>query len=158
VHRLVGVLSLKSLVRRKKYRSCKGEVEQAVPNELQRHFKADGANEKWVTDLTEFNVAGQKLYLSPVLDLYSGEIVAFEMNWHPVFELVNVMFKKALATLPTSTNPMLHSDQGWQYHMPTYQPQRLERQLVQSMSRKGNCLDNAAMETFFAVLKTEFFC
>jgi len=157
VQRLMGVLSLKSLVRPKKYRSYKGEVGQAAPNKLQRQFKANAANEKWVTDVTEFNVAGEKLYLSPVLDLYNGEIVAFEMNRRPVFELVNVMLKKALATLPTSAKPMLHSDQGWQYRMPAYQRQLRERQLVQSMSRKGNCLDNAAMESFFAVLKTEFF-
>lgn len=157
VQRLMGMLSLKSLVRPKKYRSYKGEVGKAAKNELQRQFKADAANEKWVTDVTEFNVAGEKLYLSPVLDLYNGEIVAFEMNRRPVFELVNVMLKKAVAKLAPGEKPMLHSDQGWQYRMPAYQRQLEKHQLVQSMSRKGNCLDNAAMESFFAVLKSEFF-
>ncbi|QGZ38061.1 IS3 family transposase [Pseudoduganella flava] len=157
VQRLMGVLGLKSLVRPKKYRSFKGEVGQAAANELQREFKAQAANQKWVTDVTEFSVAGEKLYLSPVLDLYNGEIVAFEMNQRPVFELVSSMLKKALAKLAPEDRPMLHSDQGWQYRMPAYQRQLRERQLVQSMSRKGNCHDNAAMESFFGVLKSEFF-
>ena len=157
VQRLMGALGLKSLVRPKKYRSFKGEVGQVAPNELQRQFKAEAANQKWVTDVTEFNVAGEKLYLSPVLDLYNGEIVAFEMSQRPVFELVSSMLKKALAKLGPEDKPMLHSDQGWQYRMPAYQRQLRERQLVQSMSRKGNCHDNAAMESFFGVLKTEFF-
>lgn len=157
VQRLMGALGLKSLVRPKKYHSFKGEVGEVAPNELQRQFKAKGANQKWVTDVTEFNVAGEKLYLSPVMDLYNGEIVAFEMNQRPVFELVSSMLKKALAKLAPEDKPMLHSDQGWQYRMPAYQRQLRERQLVQSMSRKGNCHDNAAMESFFGVLKTEFF-
>jgi putative transposase len=157
VQRLMGLLSLKSLVRPKKYRSYKGEVGQTAANELQRQFEAEGANQKWVTDVTEFNVAGEKLYLSPVLDLYNGEIVAFETNRRPVFDMVSSMLKKALAKLQPHERPLLHSDQGWQYRMQAYQRQLQERQLVQSMSRKGNCHDNAAMESFFGVLKTEFF-
>lgn len=157
VQRLMGTLGLKSLVRPKKYRSFKGEVGHAAPNALQRQFNANTANQKWVTDVTEFHVAGEKLYLSPVLDLYNGEIVAFETSKRPAFELVNSMLKKALAKLGPNERPMLHSDQGWQYRMPAYQRQLQERQLVQSMSRKGNCLDNAAMESFFAVLKSEYF-
>ena len=157
VQRLMGVLSLKSVVRPKKYRSYKGEVGKAAPNELNRQFEAEAANQKWVTDVTEFNVAGEKLYLSPILDLYNGEIVAFETSRRPVFALVGSMLKKAFAKLAPEDKPMLHSDQGWQYRMPAYQRQLQERELVQSMSRKGNCLDNAAMESFFAVLKSEFF-
>jgi putative transposase len=157
VQRLMGVLSLKSLVRPKKYRSFKGEVGQAASHELQRQFEAETANQKWVTDVTEFNVAGEKLYLSPILDLYNGEIIAFETSKRPVFDLVNSMLKKALAKLGPKDRPMLHSDQGWHYRMPAFQRQLRERELVQSMSRKGNCLDNAAMESFFAVLKSEFF-
>lgn len=157
VRRLMCALGLKSLVRPKKYRSFKGEVGKAAANELQRQFNAEAPNQKWVTDVTEFNVAGEKLYLSPVLDLYNGEIIAFETNKRPVFELVNEMLRKALSKLRNDERPMLHSDQGWQYRMPAFQRQLQERQLVQSMSRKGNCHDNAAMESFFAVLKTEFY-
>lgn len=157
VQRLMGSLGLKSLVRPKRYQSFKGEVGQAAANELQRRFEAKALNQKWVTDVTEFNVAGKKLYLSPILDLYNGEIVAFETAERPKFELVSSMLKKALAKLGPDDKPMVHSDQGWQYRMPAYQRLLRDREIVQSMSRKGNCLDNAAMESFFAVLKTEFF-
>jgi putative transposase len=157
VQRLMNVLGLKSLVRPKRYRSFKGEVGHAAPNELQRRFTAAGANQKWVTDVTEFNVAGEKLYLSPVLDLYNGEIVAFETARRPTFDLVSSMLRKALRSLSPNDKPMLHSDQGWQYRMPPYQRMLREHGLVQSMSRKGNCLDNAAIESFFAVLKSECF-
>jgi putative transposase len=157
VQRLMGELSLKSLVRPKKYRSYKGDVGQAAPNLLQRRFEATAANQKWVTDVTEFKVADEKLYLSPVMDLYNGEIVTFETARRPVYELVGNMLKKALSKLTKGEKPLLHSDQGWQYRMPVYQRVLRQNGLEQSMSRKGNCLDNAAMESFFAVLKTEFF-
>jgi putative transposase len=157
VQRLMGTLNLKSLVRPKKYKSFKGEVGQAAPNQLQRQFEAKAANEKWVTDVTEFNVNGEKLFLSPVLDLYNGEIVSFETSRRPQFELVTSMLNKAFSKLGLTDKPLLHSDQGWQYRMPAYRQALNERGLVQSMSRKGNCHDNAAMESFFAVLKSEFF-
>lgn len=157
VQGLMGKLGLKSLVRPKKYRSYRGEVGQAAPNILKRQFEATCANQKWATDVTEFKVAGEKLYLSPVMDLYNGEIIAFEASKRPEFALVGSMLKKALKKLKPGEQPILHSDQGWQYRMPAYQRALRERGVVQSMSRKGNCLDNAAMESFFAVLKTEFF-
>jgi len=157
VQRLMGELKLKSLVRPKKYKSYKGEVGQAAPNELNRQFEANAANKKWVTDVTEFNIAGEKLYLSPVLDLYNGEIIAFEMNRRPEFKLVTGMLAKAFSKLDSTEKPMLHSDQGWQYRMPAYREDLKNRGMVQSMSRKGNCHDNAAMESFFGVLKSEFF-
>jgi putative transposase len=157
VVRLMKQLGLKSLVRLKKYRSYRGEVGGTAPNVLQRQFEAHGPNEKWVTDVTEFNVAGGKLYLSPILDLYNGEIVAFETAKRPAFQLVSNMLKKALAKLGNDDKPILHSDQGWQYRMPAYQRQLAQRNIVQSMSRRGNCLDNASMESFFAILKSEYF-
>jgi putative transposase len=157
VQSLMGKLGLKSLVRPKKYRSYVGDVGQAAPHVLQRRFDATGVNQKWVTDVTEFNVAGEKLYLSPVMDLYNSEIIAFETSKRPEFSLVGFMLRKALNKLRPGERPILHSDQGWQYRMPAYQRALREKNVVQSMSRKGNCLDNAAMESFFAVLKTEFF-
>jgi len=157
VQRLMGQLGLRSLVRPKKYRSYKGEVGRSAPNALRRQFTAHKANEKWVTDVTEFSVAGEKLYLSPVMDLYNGEIVAFETAKRPAYELVGTMLKKALSKLKPGEKPMLHSDQGWQYRMPAYTRVLQQKGMTQSMSRKGNCLDNAAMESFFAVLKSEFF-
>lgn len=157
VQRLMGQLKLKSLVRVKKYRSWRGEVGRIAPNLLNREFSAQQPNQKWVTDVTEFNVLGQKLYLSPVLDLYNGEIVAYQMNTRPVFELVSGMLRKALTRLGNKDRPLLHSDQGWQYQMPAYRQLLARHGLTQSMSRRANCYDNAAMESFFGTLKSEFF-
>lgn len=156
VQRLMQEMGLKSLVRPKRYRSYRGQC-TTTPNLLDRQFGAERPNQKWVTDVTEFNVRGEKLYLSPVMDLYNAEIVAYEMRKRPLFPLVGSMLKKALAKLAGQEAPMLHSDQGWQYQMPAYRRQLIEHGLTQSMSRKGNCLDNAAMESFFGTLKTEFF-
>lgn len=157
VQRLMQQLGLKSLVRPKKYRSYRGQFNANVPNVLDRQFQADQPNQKWVTDVTEFNVRGDKLYLSPVMDLYNGEIVAYDTQKRPHLPLVSNMLKKALAKLSGQQAPLLHSDQGWQYQMPAYRRQLTEHGLTQSMSRKGNCLDNAAMESFFGTLKSEFF-
>lgn len=157
VQRLMQLLGLKSLVRPKKYRSYRGEINSNVPNVLDRQFWADQPNQKWVTDVTEFNVRGDKLYLSPVMDLYNGEIVAYETRRTPQLPLVSTMLKRALSKLGNRQTPLLHSDQGWQYQMPAYRRQLAEHGLTQSMSRKGNCLDNASMESFFGILKSEFF-
>jgi putative transposase len=157
VYRLMTEAGLKSLVRVKKYRSYKGDVGKAAPHILGRDFKANNANEKWVTDVTEFKVGSEKLYLSPVMDLYNGEIIAYEMSRRPVFELVSNMLDKAIGKLKPGEKPLLHSDQGWHYRMPAYRQMLHQQQMEQSMSRKGNCLDNAAMESFFAVLKSELF-
>jgi putative transposase len=157
VRRLMGELDLKCTVRPKKYRSYRGLMGEASPNTLAREFEAEQPNQKWVTDVTEFKVAGEKLYLSPVLDLYNGEIVAYQMATRPRYGLVGDMLEKALERLPEAAKPMLHSDQGWHYRYPDYR-ERLEKAgLEQSMSRKGNCLDNATMESFFGTLKSEYF-
>lgn len=157
VQRLMIEMGLKSLVRPKKYRSFKGNVGEAADNLLQRNFQADGINQKWVTDVTEFKVAGQKLFLSPVMDLYNGEIIAFQTHRRPVLELVTKMLRKATRKLGKDDRPILHSDQGWHYRLPAYKLALSKKEIVQSMSRKGNCLDNAPIESFFAVLKTELF-
>jgi putative transposase len=156
VQRLMQSLGLKSLVRPKRYHSYRGDVAK-VPDLLQRRFEADQPNQKWVTDVTEFNVRGNKLYLSPVMDLYNGEIVAYQMHRRPLFSLVDQMLAKALTKLCGQQMPLLHSDQGWHYQMPAYRQELANHGLTQSMSRKANCLDNAAMESFFAILKTELF-
>ena len=157
VQRLMNNLGLKSLVRPKKYRSYRGECASS-PNVLNRQFNAARPNEKWVTDVTEFNVRGDKLYLSSIMDLYNGEIVAYEMQARPLYSLVGNMISKALSKLKgRAAVPLLHSDQGWHYQIPAYRKQLSDRGLAQSMSREGNCLDNAAMESFFGTLKSEFF-
>ena len=91
------------------------------------------------------------------MDLFNGEIIAFQMERRPIFRLVKDMLKEAIDKLNINEKPIIHSDQGWQYQMRFYQQQLAERGLTQSMSRKGNCLDNAAMESFFGILKSECF-
>ncbi|WP_085985485.1 IS3 family transposase [Pseudomonas putida] len=157
VRRLMVELDLKCTVRLKKYKSYRGLMGEAAPNILKRDFKAEQPNQKWVTDVTEFKVAGEKLYLSPVMDLYNGEIVAYHTATRPRFTLVGEMLEAAINRLPAGSNPLLHSDQGWHYRYPDYCKRLKEAGLEQSMSRKGNCLDNAAMESFFGTLKSEYF-
>ncbi len=157
VLRLMKSLSLKSKIRVKKYKSYKGEQGKIAPNILERNFKASAPNQKWATDVTEFNVSGSKLYLSPIIDLFNQEIISYELTERPVFNQVVMMLKKAFKKIPNNTNLMLHSDQGWQYQMRQYQILLKEKGIIQSMSRKGNCLDNAIIENFFGTLKSELF-
>jgi len=155
VQRLMSALGLKSMIRTKKYKSYKGDVGTIAPNVLGRDFKAVKPNTKWVTDMTEFSLFGRKLYLSPILDLYNGEIISYGLSERPTFHHVMDMLDKAFAKIPDGTGLILHSDQGWQYQMKQYQNRLLKKGVVQSMSRKGNCLDNAVMENFFGHLKSE---
>ena len=157
VQKLMQQLQLKSIVREKKYQSYKGQVGRVAPNRLARQFQAPTPNEKWVTDVTEFNILGEKVYLSPMLDLYNGEIVSYEVAQRPQYSLVDSMLRQAISRLKPNERPMVHSDQGWQYQMSHYQLALQDRGLSQSMSRKGNCLDNAVIENFFGILKTEFY-
>lgn len=157
VSRLMAKTGLKAVIRRRKYRSFKGEVGKVAPNILQRCFHSEKPNEKWVTDVTEFDVGGEKIYLSPIMDLFNGEIVSYRIQTRPTFDLAGEILKGAPEKPGPSEKPMLHSDQGWQYQMFFYQKQLKGNGLVQSLSRKGNCLDNAAMESFFGTLKSECF-
>lgn len=157
VQKLMIAMQLKSLVRPKRYKAFTGAVCETAPNHLQRDFTADQPNEKWVTDVTEFKVNNRKLYLSPVMDLYNREIVSYEIAERPLPAMIERMLTKAFGRLGSSERPMLHSDQGWQYRMPAFRKRLQENKLVQSMSRKANCLDNAAMESFFGTLKCELF-
>ena len=155
VQRLMGLLGLKCMVRIKKYRSYKGQVGKIAPNLIQRNFKADAPNKKWTTDITEFSLFGKKLYLSPILDMYNGEIISYNISEHPVLNQVLDMLDQAFLKIPDDTNLIFHSDQGWQYQHKQYQKRLQEKGIRQSMSRKGNCLDNSVMENFFGLLKSE---
>jgi transposase InsO family protein len=102
-------------------------------------------------------VLGQKIYLSPILDLYNGEVISYSISSSPSFRATIEMLNKAFCRLPEKVSLILHSDQGWQYQMRAYQRLLKERGIQQSMSRKGNCYDNAVVENFFGLLKSEFF-
>ena len=143
-------LGLICRARMKKYRSYKGNVGKIAPNLLNRDFHAEKPNQKWITDVTEFSLFGEKLYLSTILDLHSSDLVSYTISDRPVLSMVTTMLNEAFAKMPDGTNLILHSDQGWQY-----QRMLQEKGIRQSMSRKGNCLDNAVIENFFGILKSE---
>lgn len=155
VQNLMKQLGLFCRVRMKRYSSYRGNIGEVAPDILQRNFHAGKPNQKWVTDVTQFHLFGQKLYLSPILDLYNREIVSYSISHHPRFSQTIDMLEKAFQKIPDSTNLILHSDQGWQYQMKPYQKMLKSKGVRQSMSRKANCLDNAVMENFFGILKSE---
>ena len=155
VSRLMKELGLQCFVRIKKYKSYKGEIGKICDNLLNRDFEAEKPNQKWVTDVTEFSLFGTKLYLSPIIDLFNGEVVSYNISERPVFKQVMDMLEKAFDKIPDNTILILHSDQGWQYQMKQYQNALIKKGIIQSMSRKGNCLDNSLAENFFGLLKSE---
>ena len=155
VQRLMKELGIKCMVRMKKYRSYKGEIGKIAPNLIARDFHASAPNQKWTTDITEFSLFGEKIYLSPILDMYNGEIISYNISSRPVLGQVMDMLDKAFAKIPDNTNLIFHSDQGWQYQHKQYQKCLVDKGIRQSMSRKGNCLDNSVMENFFGLLKSE---
>lgn len=155
VQRLMKELGLICRVRMKKYRSYKDEQGKIANNELNREFRAEKPNQKWVTDVTEFRLFGQKLYLSPILDLYSGDILTYTISDSPNLSMVTTMLEQAFQKIPDNTGLILHSDQGWHYQHKQYRKMLEEKGIRQSMSRKGNCYDNSVMENFFGHLKSE---
>ncbi len=149
------LLGLKCVVRIKRYHSYKGTVGKVAPDLIKRDFHADRPNQKWTTDVSQFEVAGTKLYLSPILDMFNGEVISYTISEHPNLAQVMDMMEKAFEEVPVTSGLILHSDQGWQYQHKQYQKFLKDRGILQSMSRKGNCLDNAIIESFFGLIKSE---
>ncbi len=158
VLKLMKLLGLKGKQRKNgKYCSYKGEVGKIADNLLKRDFKAEKPFEKLTTDITQFKVCDTKVYLSPVMDLFNREIVSYSISLSPNLVQIREMLKGLFDKLPDDATPMFHSDQGWQYQHAEYQRLLTEHNITQSMSRKGNCMDNGAMENFFGRLKVEMF-
>ena len=158
VYRIMVKLGLKPLKRNKrKYSSYKGTVGKIADNLIERNFSADNPNEKWYTDVTEFNLRGEKCYLSPILDGYNGEVISYNTSKSPNLEQINDMLNKAFDKNNKLDGLIFHSDQGWQYQHESYQQRLKNKGIKQSMSRKGNSMDNGMMENFFGLLKTEMF-
>ena len=141
----------------KKYKSYRGQEGKIAKNILNRNFKAEKPNEKWATDVTEFALCNEKIYLSPIIDLYNGEIISYKISKRPILKQVLDMVEDATRKIKETKGIILHSDQGWQYQNKKYQKLLKEKGIIQSMSRKGNCLDNAVIENFFGLLKSELF-
>ena len=158
VLKLMRSLDLKGKQRKNGiYHSYKGEVGKIADNILKRDFHASKPFEKLTTDVTQFKVCDEKVYLSPVMDLYNREIVSYSISTSPNLWQIRDMLDGLFAKLPADASPVFHSDQGWQYQHAEYQRLLAEHNITQSMSRKGNCMDNGAMENFFGRLKVEMF-
>jgi len=171
VKRLMSQLGLYGLTPKAKYKSYKGEVGKTANNKLlvkvvdevkhtttmKRNFKTTKVNEVWLSDVTEFHIPAGKLYLSPILDLHNREIVSFNVSKSPSFIQTKDMLNKAFDKYNNLEGLIFHTDQGWQYQMYQFIKSLQDKNIIQSMSRKGNCLDNSPMENFFGKLKNEMF-
>lgn len=157
VQRLMKKMELKGKRPKEKYHSYKGKIGKIADNIINRNFTASGTDQKWTTDVSQFNLPFGKCYLSPILDMYTNEIIAYDLSLHPNYEQITNMLNKAFEAHPNLNGLIFHSDQGWQYQMKRYAASLKDRGIIQSMSRKGNCYDNSVMETFFGRMKNEMF-
>lgn len=171
VKRLMSVMNLYGTTPKAKYKSYKGDMNGTVKNKLltriideehhrtyyERDFNTTRCNEKWSTDVSEFHIAAGKLYLSPILDMHNREIVSYNISKYPNFEQIKDMMNKAFQKHSNLEGLIIQSDQGWQYQMKAYHKILSKKGIIQSMSRKGNCLDNSPIENFFGKMKNEMF-
>ena len=158
VQKLMNSLGLKGKQRKNdKYHSYKGQVGKVADNHLNRDFYDEKPFEKLTTDITQFKIGEEKVYLSPVMDLFNREIVSYSISTSPNLWQIREMLDGLFEKLPADATPIFHSDQGWQYQHAEYQRLLTEHNIIQSMSRKGNCMDNGAMENFFGRLKVEMY-
>ena len=155
VQKLMGQMGLKAKRKRQHYRSYKGELGKIAPNVINRNFHTTAPDQKWATDVTQVKIKDRWVYLSPILDMFNGEIVSYTISNHPDLKMVMIMLDKAFKKRNVNGGLIFHSDQGWHYQHKRYQKALEDRNIIQSMSRKGNCLDNAMMENFFGLMKNE---
>ena len=171
VKRIMKEIGLFGITPKTRYKSYKGDMNGTVKNLLihkevdeekhktkyVRDFKSTKPNEKWSTDVSEFHIAAGKLYLAPILDMYNDEIIAYDISITPDFSQQKRLLNKAFSKYEDLSGLIFHSDQGWQYQMYSWHKTLKDKGIIQSMSRKGNCLDNAPIENFFGKLKNEMF-
>lgn len=171
VKRLMSMMGLYGITPKAKYKSYKGDMNGTVKNQLlskvideenhktyyERTFETTRCNEKWSTDVSEFHIATGKLYLSPIIDLHNREIISYNISKSPNFEQTKAMLSQAFDSHQNLKGLIFQSDQGWQYQMEDYHRTLKDKGIIQSMSRKGNCLDNSPIENFFGKMKNEMF-
>lgn len=161
VLKMMSEIGLRCGIRResgyRRYNSYRGEVGETFENVINRDFRAEGPWEKIGTDVTEFKQGWGKAYFAPAYDFGSKEIVAYSISQSPNMAQQNEMLDGMLAKMPKDAKPIMHSDMGWQYQHASYVRRLREAGVVQSMSRKGKCIDNAATEQLFGHMKDEFF-
>ncbi|MEE5991390.1 MAG: IS3 family transposase [Lachnospiraceae bacterium] len=171
IKRIMKQIGLFGITPKARYKSYKGDMNGTVKNLLihkevdeenhktryVRDFNTSKPNEKWSTDVSEFHIAAGKLYLSPILDMYNDEIIAYDVSVSPDFCQQKRLLDRAFSKFEDLSGLIFHSDQGWQYQMQPWHKALKDKGIIQSMSRKGNCLDNAPIENFFGKLKNEMF-
>ncbi|AOD25151.1 IS3 family transposase [Mesomycoplasma hyorhinis] len=157
VRRLMEKFNLKAICSRRKYKSYKGTVGKIADNILNRNFVATQPNQKWTTDVTEFSGPFGKAYLSPILDMFNGEVIAWDLSTSANNQQIRKMLQRAFSKHKNLEGLIFHSDQGWQYQHKQFSEKLKQKGITQSMSRKGNCLDNSIIESFFGTLKRECF-
>ena len=157
VQRLMHEAGLLGIKPKEKYHSYKGEVGRIADNIIDRDFSATAPFQKWTTDVSQFNFSWGKCYLSPILDMYSNEIISYDLALSPNLEQITRMLDRAFEKFPDVKGLIFHSDQGWQYQHAYYRKRLAEHGIRQSMSRKGNCYDNCIMESFFGRMKNEMY-
>ena len=155
----LGLKGRKFCRKTRKYSSYKGTIGKVAKNLINRRFHTHIPLQKLTTDITEFKcTGGAKLYLNPIMDMFNGEILSFGISRHPNLELVMGPLNEALEIVKGSKyRTTIHSDQGWHYQHNKWVKKLKENNVFQSMSRKGNCLDNSPMESFFGLLKQEMY-
>lgn len=146
-----------SIRRRFKYSSYQGTVGKIKPNLIKRKFKSIMPDRQWYSDVTEFHLNGEKLYLSPIMDGCTQKIISYRLSRRPDLKQVMDMLEDAYKKHPALNGLIFHTDQGWQYQHAAFQAWLKNRGISQSMSRKGNSLDDGLMEGFFGILKREMF-
>ena len=157
VQRLMHNLGLMGKRPKEKYHSYRGEVGKIADNLIDRDFSAAAPLKKWTTDVSQFNFPWGKCYISPILDMCTNEIISYDLSLSPNLEQIRNMLDSAFEKFPSVEGLIFHSDQGWQYQHEYFRNTLKEHRIIQSMSRKGNCIDNCIMETFFGRLKNEMY-
>ena len=157
VQRLMHNMELLGKRPKEKYHSYRGEVGKLADNIINRDFGTTAPLQKWTTDVSQFNFSWGKCYLSPILDMNSNEIISYDLALSPNMEQIHRMLNRAFEKFTCVKGLIFHSDQGWQYQHSSYRAALKEHDIIQSMSRKGNCYDNCIMETFFGRLKNEMY-
>ena len=157
VQRIMHSLGLQGKRPKEKYHSFKGEVGKVAPNIIDRDFTATAPLQKWTTDVSQFNFSWGKCYLSPIIDMYTNEVISYDLSMSPNLNQIKRMLEMAFKKFKSLTGLIFHSDQGWQYQHNYYRQELKNRGIIQSMSRRGNCIDNCIMETFFGRLKNEMY-
>ena len=157
VQRIMHEMNLFALKPRPKYHSYKGKVGTIADNIINRDFTATKPLQKCATDVSQFNLSWGKCYFSPILDMHTNEILSYNLSLSPNLDQISDMLNKAFSRFPSVEGMILHSDQGWQYQHISYRNELAKHGVIQSMSRKGNCYDNAVMESFFGRMKVEMF-